>query len=172
VKTVFLVTVAVVSLVILSACGGDQRDGDHAQAQQPAPQPAPPADQHAAPPTEMPGGHPPLSTPAEIDLSDIAPATGGKTVAAVWAERHDLAGSEIAVRGRVVKFLPSIMNRNWLHLRDGTGEAGTNDLTVTTQATAQVGDLVTVTGRIVVDRDFGAGYRYEVIMEDAAVVPE
>lgn len=168
-KTVFLVTAALGGLVILAGCGGGQQDSGQDQAQQAAP----PPDHHAAAQTTgMPGGHPRLSTPPEIDLSGIARAEGGKTVAEVWTERQDLAGSEVAVRGRVVKFLPSIMNRNWLHLRDGSGEAGRDDVTVTTQATAQVGDLVTVKGRLAVDRDFGAGYRYDVIMEDAAVVPE
>ncbi len=178
VKNVLLVSALLGGLIATSGCGDRQSGGTPAQDAQTAarvdepagaaiPEPGPQSG-----PTAMPGGHPPPSPVADIDLSDIDRAPGGKTVAEVWAARQALAGSEVAVRGRVVKFLPSIMSRNWLHLRDGSGEAGTNDLTVTTLATAQVGDLVTVRGRLAVDRDFGAGYRYKVIMEDAVVSPE
>jgi len=119
------------------------------------------------------GGDRPTAQPAgEVDLSGIERAAGGKTVAEVWGERATLAGNEVVVRGRVVKYLSGIMGKNWIHLRDGSGTDGTNDLTITTDGFAAVGDLVTVTGKISVDRDFGAGYRYEVIMEDAKVAKE
>ncbi len=120
----------------------------------------------------MGGAHPDPEPAAEVDLSGIDKAAGGKTVAEVWEQRADLAGQEIAVRGRVVKYLSGIMGKNWLHVRDGSGAEGTNDLTITTQGFAKVGDLVTVTGKVAVDRDFGMGYRYDVIVEDATVVKE
>lgn len=122
----------------------------------------------------MSGGHPQIDDAADLDYTGITPAEGGKTVAEVWAERQALAGQEVAIRGRVVKYSPSIMGKNWLHLRDGTGAGadGTNDLTVTTQGFAKVGDLVTVTGTVTVDRDFGMGYEYDVLVEQARVVKE
>ncbi len=166
-KTTLLVTMLLGGLIMTAGCGDDrpaQETAANTPANTPAPQPA-----QGPEAMQMPGGHPPVSPGADIDLSNIAPADGGKTVAQVWAERQALAGSEVAVRGRVVKFSPSIMGRNWVHLRDGTGDDGTNDLTVTTQSTVAVGDLVTVRGTIAADRDFGAGYRYGVIMEDATV---
>ena len=62
------------------------------------------------------------------------------------------------------------MNRNWVHLRDGSGAAGKdNDLTVTTSDNAAVGDVVVVKGTVRLDKDFGAGYAYPVIVEDAKV---
>jgi len=72
----------------------------------------------------------------------------------------------------VVKFSPEIMGKNWIHLQDGTGVSGANDLTVTTSATAQTGDTVTISGVLVTDKDFGYGYSYDVIVEDAEVVVE
>jgi len=120
----------------------------------------------------MPAGHPAPEPAADVDLTGIERAEGGKTVAEVWAEREALAGQEVAVRGKVVKALSGIMGRNWLHVRDGSGEPGTNDLTVTTEGYARVGDVVVVTGKLAVDRDFGAGYRYDVIIEDAKVVKD
>ena len=64
------------------------------------------------------------------------------------------------------------MGANWLHIQDGTGEAGTNDLTVTTSQMAEVGATVVVEGVLVMDRDFGSGYKYAVIIENAAVTIE
>ena len=71
--------------------------------------------------------------------------------------------------GKVVKYNAMIMGKNWIHLQDGTGEPGSNDLTVTTQGTAFVGDTVLVRGNIGLDRDMGAGYRYDVLIEDATI---
>jgi len=63
------------------------------------------------------------------------------------------------------------MGKNWLHLHDGTGSAAKkdNDITVTTSGLAAVGDVVLVKGVVHLDRDFGAGYTYSVIIEDAKV---
>jgi hypothetical protein len=72
----------------------------------------------------------------------------------------------------VVKYNSGIMGKNWLHVQDGSGEAGTNDLTVTTMATAAVGDTVLVKGMAVTDKDFGYGYKYAFIIEDAQVTVE
>ncbi len=100
-------------------------------------------------------------------------APGGKTVAELWAEKSALNGKEIIVRGKVVKFLPGIMGRNWMHVQDGTGSAdkGDNDITVTTDEKVNVGDVVTVKGTLAAGKDFGAGYLYEVIIEKATVAP-
>lgn len=101
----------------------------------------------------------------------IPPAPGGTTVAGVWANRKALAGKTVTVRGKVVKFNGGIMGRNWIHIQDGSGAAadGTNDLLVTSDAAATVGDIVTVTGIVAIDKDFTAGYAYAVLIEDAKI---
>ena len=128
----------------------------------------------------MPAGHPPV-TGAETSsqgtanlTAPIEPAAGGVTVARVWAETAGLAGTEVTVRGSVVKFNGGILGTNWIHLQDGTGsvEDGTHDITVTTDATASVGDVITVKGTLVTDKDFGAGYTYAVMIENAKLVAE
>lgn len=107
------------------------------------------------------------------DVPDLkvpkAEGTNAKTVAELWAQRAALKGKEVAVKAKVVKVTAGVMGKNWLHLRDGSGskEKRDNDLTVTTDATAKVGDVVTVTGAVSVDKDFGAGYAYPVILENA-----
>ncbi len=110
--------------------------------------------------------------PAAPDLSGIKRAPQGQTVAAIHAGKTKFVGKPISVRGRVVKFNAMILGKNWLHVRDGSGGEGTNDLTVTTLASAKVGDLVLISGRLATDRDFGGGYKYGLIVEDATVVVE
>ena len=68
--------------------------------------------------------------------------------------------------------MSGIMGKNWLHVKDGTGTSGTDDLVVTTSVTAKVGDKVLVNGKVSSDKDFGSGYRYDVIIEDAEVTIE
>ena len=92
-----------------------------------------------------------------------------KTVEALYQEKADLSGHQVQLHGKIVKVNNAIMNRNFLHLRDGTGKDGSNDLTITSQDTAEVGDEVVVTGTITVDKDFGAGYTYPILLEQATV---
>jgi RecJ-like exonuclease len=89
----------------------------------------------------------------------------------VWANRAKLVGKTVTVRGTVVKFNGGIMDRNWFHLQDGSGKAadGTNDLTVTTDAVVKVGDVVTVTGTVATEKDFGSGYSYALMLEKAKI---
>ena len=101
---------------------------------------------------------------------DMEKAPGGLSVAEIYAGQSGLAGKKVIVRGAVVKFTPGIMGTNWLHLQDGTCEGELCDLTVTTNEMAEVGAIVTVEGVLAVDKDFGAGYRYEVIVEGATLV--
>lgn len=119
----------------------------------------------------MTGGKTVVET-TDVDLSGITMAEGGQTVADLFAKKAELTGKPVRVRGKVVKFTPEIMGKNWIHLQDGTGAAGSNDLTVTTSAVAQTGDTVTVSGVLVIDKDFGYGYAYDVIIEDAEVAAE
>lgn len=123
----------------------------------------------------MPAGetHPAPKAAAEVDLAGIARAEGGKTVAEVFAEKDALAGQSVTFRGKVVKTNPDIMGKNWLHVRDGSGAEGTNDLTITTAGTMpNVGDTVLVTGTVNLNKDFGMGYTYDVLVEDAQVTVE
>jgi ribosomal protein S17 len=129
----------------------------------------------AALPTELPKGHPPIgnaAAPPAVDLTGIKPAKGGKTVAVIVMDSKKLAGSTVTVRGKVVKYNAGIMGKNWLHIRDGSGSEGSNDLTLTTATAAKVGDTVLVKGKVTTDRDFGSGYKYSVMIEDAEVVVE
>ena len=95
---------------------------------------------------------------------------GGKTVEQIYNERESLAGKTVKVKGKVVKINRNIMSRNWIHLQDGTGDETSFDLVVTSQNMASVGDVITAEGIVASDRDFGSGYFFSVIVEDAKII--
>ena len=129
----------------------------------------PPADGKARP--AMPPGHGAMAKPVDEAPIKVDRASGadGKTVAELFSGKAALKDKPVAVRGKVVKFLPDIMGKNWVHIRDGSGSANSkdNDLTVTTKEKVAVGDIVLVRGKLQTDKDIGAGYQFPAIIEDA-----
>ena len=101
----------------------------------------------------------------------VARATGknARTVAEVIKNAAALNSQTIVLHGKIVKYNPGIMGKNWLHLQDGSGVAGSNDILVTTQEEAKLGDVVTVSGLVRINQDFGAGYVYKVLIEQATL---
>jgi hypothetical protein len=89
------------------------------------------------------------------------------TIAQIFENRDQFSGQQVEIRGVVVKVNKEILGKNWIHIQDGTDSNGSFDLTVTTQAAPEVNDEVTFKGVISLKKDFGSGYSYEVIMEDA-----
>ncbi len=124
------------------------------------PNPAGMAAQHAAA----------AAGPSDVGSVKVPKASGtdARTIAEIYAQRSALKEKSVTIRGKVVKFNEGIMGRNWVHVRDGSGTAGKdNDLTVTTSDRTEVGSVILVKGTVRVDKDFGAGYAYPVIVEDA-----
>ena len=91
------------------------------------------------------------------------------TVAAVHQNKAALSGQPVSVQGKVVKVNNGIMRRNFVHVQDGTGDAGSNTLIVTSAQTANVGDKVSVSGTVFLNRDFGGGYMYPLLLENATI---
>jgi hypothetical protein len=91
------------------------------------------------------------------------------TIGQVFDNPDNFSGKEIEIRGVVVKVNKNIMGKNWVHIQDGTSSNGKFDLTITTQDAAEVNEQVTFNGKITLEKDFGAGYYYDVIMEDAVL---
>jgi hypothetical protein len=120
------------------------------------------------------GGCPaPVAAASDLDVAGVEKLEGGATIAEILGGRDALSGQQVAVRGKVVKCNAGILGRTWLHLRDGTaGPDGAEDLTVTSDEGAPVGSTVVVRGTVALDRDFGYGYRYELLVEDASVSVE
>jgi len=126
----------------------------------------PPAGGQASAPAMMSSHSPGTAAPA---IEKMEPPVGGVSVADVFARKTALSGKPVTVRGTVVKFNGGILDRNWLHIQDGSGSAAAhdNDLTITTDDVVKVGDVVTMTGIVGINKDFGAGYAYDAIVEKA-----
>ncbi len=110
---------------------------------------------------------------AKIVAVKVDKATGpdAYTVAELYEKKGSLDKKNIVVRGKVVKVSPNIMGKNWMHIQDGSGNSsnGTNDIIVTSNDLLSVGDVVTAKGTLYKDKDFGQGYKYAVIVEEASV---
>ncbi len=132
-------------------------------------------------PESRPGGALPAEYPstdgsvetkaADTKVPELEP---GQNIAYVYANKDALANQQISLRGNVVKYNAGILGKNFIHIQDGSGDAadGSNDLTVTSIATTAVGETVVLTGRIILNKDFGAGYSFPVMMEDAGITTE
>ena len=114
-----------------------------------------------------------IANTADVGDVKVAKASGpnARTVAEIVSRKADLKDKPVAVRGKVVKFTGGVLGKNWIHLRDGSGSASdaSNDVLVTTTDEAKIGDVVLVQGVVHLDRDFGSGYSYQVLIEEASV---
>lgn len=112
-----------------------------------------------------------LTLALSLIVSTLAFAGGAatKTVEQVNKEMAQLKGQQVTVTGKVVKVNNGIMKRNFLHIQDGTGDNNTNDLVVTSNQTAKVGNNVTITGTVVLGTDFGMGYSYPLLIENSSI---
>lgn len=95
---------------------------------------------------------------------------GGISIGDLFTNRTNYKDQEVIVSGQVMKVNMAIMDRNWVHIQDGTGDETNFDLTVTTQHTPKVGDVVVYRGKVALNKDFGMGYSYELILEEAEEV--
>lgn len=96
---------------------------------------------------------------------------GEIAISELFKNKEQHAGKTVKVKGKVVKYSPEIMNKNWIHLQDGTDFNGKFDLTITTLSTdVKVDDIVTLEGTVAVNKDFGFGYFYDVLIEDAKII--
>ena len=105
--------------------------------------------------------------PVQKQELNIQKEEGIISVGYLYENKLDFENKTVKVKGIVTKFNPEIMNKNWVHIQDGTGGESSFDLTITTQDFVQVGAIVTFEGVIAINKDFGAGYKYDLIMEEA-----
>ena len=111
-------------------------------------------------------------TPKRVDVvrwSEISVETpkGGITIAELYKNKDTYADKTVIIRGKVVRYNHEVMHKNWVHIQDGTAFSEKFDLTVTTLDSLAVGKTVTFKGTIKLNKDFGSGYSYDVIMEEA-----
>jgi len=112
-----------------------------------------------------------LKTITSTQLSKgITLAKGAITLYDLFTTKDKLAGKTVILTGKVVKFNPDIMSKNWIHLQDGTSFNGFNDITITTLAEVKTDAIVSLKGTVVLNKDLGAGYKYDILIEDAVLV--
>ncbi len=114
-------------------------------------------------------------TPGSVVINEksdvkMASAEGTVSIAELFSNPASYDGKSIRVQGEVTKVNNAIMERNWVHLQDGTEHEGRYDLTATTSEQFEVGTTVIVEGVITLDKDFGYGYSYEILLEEVTVV--
>ncbi len=116
-------------------------------------------------------GMPAAAPAAAVPSGPVAKATGpnARTVAEIFAGKAKLKDTPVTIHARVVKVTEGVLGKNWLHLKDGSGAPGSDDITVTTTSRAAVGDVITIKGVVHLDRDFGSGYSYPVLIEEATL---
>lgn len=113
----------------------------------------------------------PPAVDAKVGKIDKASGADARTIGELWAQKGALDGKTVTIRGVVVKYNPQVMGKNWIHLQDGSGAAAqnTHDITVTTADEVAMGATITIRGTVRQNKDFGAGYSYALIIEDAKV---
>lgn len=101
---------------------------------------------------------------------NIEPIEGGVTISELFKNKKYYQGKRVKIRGKVIKFNSQVMSKNWIHLQDGTDNNGNFDITITSNANVNVGEIVTLEGLVSLDKDFGYGYFYKLIIENAVLI--
>jgi len=96
----------------------------------------------------------------------VSPCNSCTTISKLLSDKQSFSGKVIKVKGIVTKYNPQILGKNWVHIQDGSEFQGEFDLTVTTDKIVSLGDTVTFEGKMILDKDFGYGYFYPVLMEN------
>jgi hypothetical protein len=120
---------------------------------------------------QVSGGSMQAVTPAQEVAIDKVEGENGYTVEEIFTQAADLAGKTVKIRGKAIKVSANIMGKNWIHLQDGTGNpaANTHDLVVTSAGMPEKDSIIVLEGIVAKDKDFGAGYKYGVIIEEAVI---
>ena len=100
----------------------------------------------------------------------VSPCNSCTTISKLLSDKQSLSGKVIRVKGIVTKNNPQILGKNWVHIQDGSEFQGGFDLTITTDKIVSLGDTITFEGKMILDKDFGYGYFYPVLMEDGKQV--
>ena len=108
-----------------------------------------------------------VATKADIKIEPCADCI---TIGRLVTDMKSFSGKKIRVKGVVTKVNEAIMDKNWIHIQDGTEAEGVFDLTVTSSQSVSVGDTVTFEGKIALDKDFGYGYFYNILMEEGELL--
>ena len=120
------------------------------------------------PPTTNKGTHHNIKqTQSNKPLTGISKVKNGSTIKEIYSNKSKMNGKKVKVRGKVTKFTEAVMNKNWIHIRDSSS---LKDLTITTKNVSKLNDIVIIEGKLTLNKDFGFGYIYPIIVEDAVII--
>lgn len=122
--------------------------------------------------SSLPMGDEPVKPTFEKKDYAVEKAMDGITIAELYANKDKYNGQKVRIRGKITKFTPDIMHKNWIHLQDGSEFEGNFDLTITTNQVVNEDAIVTFEGTVALEQDFGYGYYYPVVLEDAIILTE
>jgi hypothetical protein len=106
----------------------------------------------------------------EVEVIKIDKPKNGISLNELFSKRASFSKKTIVVKGKVVKVNNGIMNKNWVHISDGTQFEGITSLTITTLEMVNVGDIVTFEGILILNKDFGQGYVYDILLEEGKLI--
>jgi len=130
------------------------------------------AEEATIPLAENPHPQNPEATKPTIEKKEVTveATTNGISIAELFKNKEKYNNTVVTLKGEVTKYNPAIMGVNWFHMQDGTDFNGEFDLTVTTATEVKIGDVVTIQGKVALNKDFGAGYLYAIIVEEATLI--
>ncbi len=103
-------------------------------------------------------------------LKIIQQPENGTSLEKLLSDPESFKNKEIIIKGQVVKINKNILERNWIHLKDGTTFNDKTQITITSKDSASIGDIVTIKGKLILDKDFGYGYVYPVLIENGELI--
>ena len=106
----------------------------------------------------------------EDDLNIDKPE-GGVSLEELIKDKNMYATKLVKVRGKVIKINNGILDKNWIHISDGTSFDNKKSLTVTSQEMVKVGDTVSFEANLTLNKDFGYGYIYDILLENGKLIP-
>lgn len=107
---------------------------------------------------------------SNVEVVKIEQPKNGTSIEKLFSQKKSFSKKEIVVKGKVIKVNNGILKKNWVHISDGTQYDIYKSLTVTTLEEVKVGDVVTFKGKVILDKDFGAGYVYDLILEEGELL--
>jgi hypothetical protein len=119
---------------------------------------------------ELPEQHPDISKKDKTTEINIDKPIGGVSLGELIENKEKFSGKTVKVSGKVTKINNSILDKNWIHISDGTAFEDKKSVTVTSQEFVKIGDTVTFEAKLTLKKDFGYGYVYDILLEDGQLI--
>ena len=94
----------------------------------------------------------------------------GTSIEKLLSDPISFKNEEIIIKGQVFKVNRNILDRNWIHIKDGTTFKDKTQITITSNDSVNIGDVVTFKGVVTLEKDFGYGYIYPVLIENGKLI--